>query len=74
MRDPVKYYNKNQPLQPINPYGFSKCMVERILADFDRAHGLKSITLRYFNAAGADPDGSVGERHDPETHLIPLLL
>lgn len=66
--------DEDHPLQPINPYGFSKYVVERILADFDRAYGLKSITLRYFNAAGADPDGSLGERHDPETHLIPLLL
>ncbi len=66
--------DEDHPLLPINPYGFSKYMVEKILADFDRAYGLKSITLRYFNAAGADPDGSLGERHDPETHLIPLLL
>jgi UDP-glucose 4-epimerase len=62
------------PLRPINPYGQSKLMVERTLADFDRAHGMKSVALRYFNAAGADPDGELGERHDPETHLIPLLL
>ncbi len=59
---------------PINPYGRSKLMVEQILADFDRAHGLRSIALRYFNAAGADPDGELGESHDPETHLIPLAL
>ena len=49
-------------------------MVEQILTDYDRAHGLKSVCLRYFNAAGADPDGQLGERHDPETHLIPLVL
>jgi UDP-glucose 4-epimerase len=62
------------PARPINPYGRSKLMVEQTLADFDRAHGLKSVCLRYFNAAGADPDGRLGERHEPETHLIPLLL
>jgi UDP-glucose 4-epimerase len=59
---------------PINPYGRSKWMVEQILQDYDRAYGLKSIALRYFNAAGADPDGLLGERHQPETHLIPLVL
>lgn len=59
---------------PINPYGRSKWMVEQLLEDFGRAYGLKSICLRYFNAAGADPDGRLGERHLPETHLIPLLL
>ncbi len=60
--------------QPINPYGLSKWIIEQILADYDNAYGLKSICLRYFNAAGADPDGQLGERHDPETHLIPLVL
>jgi UDP-glucose 4-epimerase len=60
--------------RPINPYGISKWMVEQALADYDRAFGLKSICLRYFNAAGADPEGELGERHDPETHLIPLVL
>ena len=59
---------------PINPYGASKLMVERILADFGHAHGLRSIALRYFNATGADPDAEIGEAHDPETHLIPLVL
>lgn len=59
---------------PVNPYGASKLMVERILADFDRAHGVRSTSLRYFNAAGADPDGELGETHDPETHLLPLVL
>ena len=59
---------------PINPYGKSKWMVEQILADFDHAYGLKSVCLRYFNAAGADPSGLLGERHQPETHLIPLVL
>lgn len=59
---------------PISPYGRSKWMVEQILEDFDRAYGLKSICLRYFNASGADPNGRLGERHDPETHLIPLAM
>lgn len=59
---------------PINPYGRSKLVVEYILADYDRAYGLRSVCLRYFNAAGADPEGELGERHDPETHLIPLVL
>ncbi len=62
------------PKHPINPYGHSKLMVEQILQDFDRAYGLKSVCLRYFNAAGADPEGLLGERHEPETHLIPLVL
>lgn len=62
------------PKSPINPYGLSKWMVEQILEDFDRAYGLKSVCLRYFNAAGADPAGLLGERHEPETHLIPLIL
>lgn len=62
------------PQNPINPYGNSKYMVERILADFDQAYGLKYTTLRYFNAAGADPEGEVGELHNPETHLIPNIL
>jgi UDP-glucose 4-epimerase len=60
--------------QPINPYGRTKLMVEQALADYDRAYGFKSVCLRYFNAAGADPEGQLGERHDPETHLIPLVL
>lgn len=60
--------------RPINPYGATKLMVERMLGDFGAAHGLRSISLRYFNAAGGDPDGEIGEDHDPETHLIPLLL
>jgi UDP-arabinose 4-epimerase len=59
---------------PVNPYGASKLMVERMLSDFGAAHGLRSITLRYFNAAGADIQGEIGEEHDPETHLIPLVL
>lgn len=60
--------------QPINAYGRSKYMVERMLADYDRAYGLRSVCLRYFNASGADPEGELGERHEPETHLIPLIL
>ncbi len=59
---------------PLNPYGRSKWMVEQVLADYERAYGLKSVCLRYFNAAGADPSGLLGERHEPETHLIPLVL
>ncbi len=59
---------------PINPYGRTKLMVEQLLGDYDRAFGIKSVCLRYFNAAGADPEGQLGERHNPETHLIPLIL
>lgn len=62
------------PKNPINSYGASKLMIERILEDYTVAYGLKSISLRYFNACGADPDGDLGEMHDPETHLIPLVL
>ncbi len=62
------------PKTPINPYGRSKWMVEQLLEDYDKAHGVRSIALRYFNAAGADPEGRMGERHEPETHLIPLVL
>ena len=65
---------EDHPQMPINPYGASKLMVERMLRDFDEAHGLRSISLRYFNAAGADPDGDAGEDHEPENHLIPLVL
>lgn len=65
---------EGHPQRPINPYGSSKLMIEQMLRDFDVAHGLRSISLRYFNAAGADPDGETGEAHDPETHLIPLVL
>lgn len=66
--------DEKHPQTPINPYGRSKLMVEQALCDYDRAYGLKSVCLRYFNAAGADPEGQLGERHDPETHLIPLVL
>lgn len=65
---------ENHPQNPINPYGASKLMVERILQDFDRAYNFKSVIFRYFNAAGADPQGRTGEDHNPETHLIPLIL
>jgi UDP-glucose 4-epimerase len=65
---------ENQPQQPINPYGMSKLMVERILDDLEQAYGLRSVRFRYFNAAGADPQGRLGEDHEPETHLIPLVL
>lgn len=65
---------EEHPQNPINPYGASKLMVERILADFDLAYQLKSVSFRYFNAAGADPSGRLGEDHNPETHLIPLAL
>lgn len=62
------------PYAPVNPYGQSKVMVEQILHWLDQIHGFRSICFRYFNAAGADPRGRHGERHDPETHLIPLLF
>ncbi len=66
--------DENHIQSPINPYGASKFMVERILKDFHQAYELKSVTFRYFNAAGADPTGLLGEDHFPETHLIPLVL
>jgi len=66
--------DEKHSMNPINPYGRTKLMVEHILQDYDSAYGLKSTCLRYFNAAGADPDGELGERHNPETHLIPLIL
>jgi UDP-arabinose 4-epimerase len=59
---------------PINPYGWSKLMIEQILRDFDSAHGIKHACLRYFNASGADPDCEIGEMHSPETHLVPLVI
>jgi UDP-arabinose 4-epimerase len=65
---------EDHPCQPANPYGASKWMVERMLEDFFIAHALRSMRLRYFNAAGADASGLIGESHDPETHLIPLAL
>jgi UDP-glucose 4-epimerase len=66
--------DEHHPHHPINPYGRTKRIVEQILADYDVAYGMKSVCLRYFNAAGADPEGQLGERHEPETHLIPLVL
>jgi UDP-glucose 4-epimerase len=65
---------EDHPQNPINPYGWTKLMVERILKDYDTAYGLKSIILRYFNASGADESGLIGENHNPESHLIPLIL
>ncbi len=61
-------------IRPVNPYGRTKAMCEEILGDFARAYGTRSVSLRYFNAAGADPDGDLGEAHDPETHLLPIVL
>jgi UDP-glucose-4-epimerase GalE len=60
--------------RPINPYGETKLMIERALAWYGPAHDIRSVSLRYFNACGADPEGEIGEEHDPETHLIPLIL
>ena len=65
---------EDHPQNPINPYGRSKLMIEWILKDFAAAYDMRYISLRYFNAAGADPDAEIGEDHDPETHLIPLIL
>jgi UDP-glucose-4-epimerase GalE len=65
---------ETHPQQPVNPYGESKLFVERALHWYGVAHGVRSAALRYFNAAGADPDGDVGEWHEPETHLIPLVI
>jgi len=65
---------EDHPTRPANPYGRAKLMVEDILRDYERAHGLRAISLRYFNAAGADADGTTGECHDPETHLVPNIL
>ncbi len=62
------------PKKPVNPYGRTKLAMEGMLEDFDRAYGLKYVALRYFNAAGADPEGEIGEDHDPETHLIPIAI
>ncbi len=65
---------EDQPKRPMSPYGRTKLMVEHILDDFRTAYGLESVCLRYFNAAGADSDGEMGEEHNPETHLIPVVL
>jgi UDP-arabinose 4-epimerase len=65
---------ESDPQHPINPYGYTKLAVERMLRDVEAAHGIRHVALRYFNAAGADPSGELGESHEPETHLIPLIL
>jgi UDP-glucose 4-epimerase len=73
--DPVRTpIDEAHPTQPVNPYGSSKLAIERMLAECSTAYGIGAVVLRYFNAAGADPSGELGERHDPETHLIPLVL
>ncbi len=69
--DPI---GEDRAQSPSNPYGASKAMCEELLRGFAAAHGIRSVALRYFNAAGADPDGELGEAHEPETHLIPLIL
>ena len=66
--------DENEPIKPKNPYGFTKVVFEDILNWYDQLHGIKSISLRYFNAAGADSSGEIGEDHNPETHLIPNIL
>lgn len=66
--------DESHPQRPVNPYGHSKWMIEQVLRDYAQAYELRSIVLRYFNAAGSDPDGEIGEDHTPETHLIPLVL
>ncbi|MDQ7994924.1 MAG: UDP-glucose 4-epimerase GalE [Luteibacter sp.] len=70
----AEHIDEGHATAPINPYGQSKLMIEHVLEDAARAYGLRSVALRYFNAAGADPGGSIGEAHDPETHLIPNVL
>jgi UDP-glucose 4-epimerase len=73
--DPVRLpMDENHPQAPLNPYGRSKLMVEQALADYDRYVGFRSAVMRYFNAAGADPEGRIGEWHEPETHAIPLAI
>lgn len=73
--NPIKVpIDETHPQNPVNPYGRSKLMVEQILSDYDKAYGIKYINLRYFNASGADSDCEIGERHNPETHLIPLAI
>lgn len=66
--------DEDHPQNPVNPYGVSKLIVERMLHDYGAAYGLRSVSLRYFNAAGADPGGEIGEMHEPETHAIPLAV
>jgi UDP-glucose 4-epimerase len=73
--EPVRIpIDEDHPKQPVNPYGATKLAVERLLDDLHAAHGLRSVSLRYFNAGGADPDGTLGERRHAETHLVPLVL
>ncbi|MER8595852.1 UDP-glucose 4-epimerase GalE [Mesorhizobium sp. M1182] len=71
VRSPI---DETHPQSPINPYGWSKFIIERMVDNLSNAHGLDAVVLRYFNAAGCDPDGEVGERHEPETHVIPLAI
>ncbi|MER9330819.1 UDP-glucose 4-epimerase GalE [Mesorhizobium sp. M0488] len=72
---PVRFpIDETHPQLPINPYGWSKLIIERMVDNFSYAHGLNAVVLRYFNAAGCDPDGEIGERHEPETHVIPLAI
>lgn len=66
--------DENHPKGPLNPYGRTKWIVEQLLEDFHRAYDIKSVSLRYFNAAGSDPEGEIGEAHSPESHLIPLII
>ena len=73
--NPIYYpIDEKHPQNPVNPYGQTKLIIEKIMDDYDRLYGLKSIRLRYFNVVGADPKGRIGEWHDPETHLIPNIL
>ncbi|MEI9429874.1 UDP-glucose 4-epimerase GalE [Mesorhizobium sp. Cs1299R1N3] len=71
VRSPI---DEMHPQSPINPYGWSKFIIERMVDSLSSAHGLNAVVLRYFNAAGCDPDGEIGERHEPETHVIPLAI
>ena len=71
---PVTPIPEDSPIAPVSPYGHSKAIVERVLADLDKHRGLRSVVLRYFNACGAEPEANLGEQHEPETHLIPLLF
>ena len=72
--NPQRALDENHPLQPVNPYGNCKKIVEEMLFDYQKAHGIPFVSLRYFNAAGADLEGELGEMHEPETHLIPRLI
>jgi UDP-glucose-4-epimerase GalE len=74
VREGAAPITEDHPQKPINPYGETKLTVERILRSYSDSYGLRAVALRYFNAAGADPEGEIGEAHDPETHLIPLIL